>query len=89
MDIDLEQEFQLLMRTVIKQIGEKVERGELTDHEAADLLRMVEDRMQFQKESVAWNTSGCNFPAPPQDYRDEDWPPNVDPETGWDHSRCW
>lgn len=85
MDIDLEQEFQLLMRTVIKQIDDKVQRGELTDHEAADLLEMLEDRMQVKAEPFpipAWNNSGCTIGQ-------EDWPAGVDPETGWEHSRCF
>jgi hypothetical protein len=61
-EIDLEQEFQMLMRTVIKQIGDKRDRGELTDLEAADLLRMVEDRMQAPQKSDpdrAWSSSNC------------------------------
>jgi hypothetical protein len=39
--IDLEQEFQLLMRTVVKQIEDKVATGELTRREANDLITMV------------------------------------------------
>lgn len=43
--IDLEQEFQQLMRTVLKQIEDKVQSGELTRTEANHLITMVNVRM--------------------------------------------
>ena len=49
-DINLEQEFQLLMRTVIKQINDKMDRGELTADEGTRLIKMVEGRMLPPKE---------------------------------------
>jgi len=58
MDIDLEQEFQLLMRVVIKQINDKITTGELTEPEASQLIDMVNDRM-FSGRSYdnAWSQS--------------------------------
>jgi hypothetical protein len=44
MNIDLEQEFQLLMRVVIKQINDKITTGELTEPEASQLINMVNER---------------------------------------------
>lgn len=55
--IDLEQEFQLLMRTVFKQIEDKVQRGELTRPEANQLITMVNIRLN---------------PTPTDDRVDED-----------------
>lgn len=43
--MDLEQEFEKLMRTVYKQIEDKVQSGELTRPEANQLITMVSDRM--------------------------------------------
>lgn len=56
--IDLEQEFQLLIRTVIKQINDKVTSGELTQFEAGQLTTMVNLRTQLPAQTeVAWSES--------------------------------
>jgi hypothetical protein len=57
--IDLEQEFQLLMRTVVKQIENKVDTGELTRREANDLISMVNLRTQRPTElgDEGWSPS--------------------------------
>lgn len=43
--IDLEQEFQLLMRNVERQIEDKVTTGQLTQSDANRLLTMISTRM--------------------------------------------
>jgi hypothetical protein len=70
-DINLEQEFQILMRTVIKQINDKMNRGELTDNEGKQLIKMVETRTRepdlFEDDPTytdytydqGWSSSSC------------------------------
>lgn len=93
--IDLEQEFQLLMRTVVKQIEDKVQRGELTRPEANQLLTMVDVRMNpFPKphptdrlyeldEDEGWSASTRACAGVPD--RDSDYPP-FDDDDGWSGS---
>ena len=75
MEINLEQEFQILMRTVLKQINDKKDRGELTYDEATLLIDMVEDRMR-PFPTAAWDSSGCSIGS---DYQNDD---------GWTSSTC-
>ena len=66
--IDLEQEFCSLMRTLIKQIDDKCNSGELTAEEAQRLTEMVEERsdidilhQQAEQRNYGWSHSGCSF----------------------------
>lgn len=70
--IDLEQEFQLLMRTVVKQIEDKVNAGALTRPEANQLLTMVNTRMQ-PPEQEAWSASTQACMDAYQYEEDEAW----------------
>lgn len=54
-DINLEQEFQILMRTVVKQINDKMNRGELTTEEGERLIRMVENRTKLPAKEDVWD----------------------------------
>jgi hypothetical protein len=75
-EINLEQEFQILMRTVIKQINDKMSRGELTNDEGELLVGMVEDRMQ--PPARAWNSSNCFIGEDDPDYSyDQGWSPST------------
>lgn len=96
--IDLEQEFQLLMRTVTKQIEDKVQRGELTRPEANQLITMVNVRMasfpalkdngvDLEDEDEGWSASTRACMGVPD--RESDYPP-FDDDDGWSGStRCW
>jgi hypothetical protein len=79
MEIDLEQEFQILMRAVVKQIDDKEQRGELTTDEAVRLSDMIRERMQppERKPARAWNSSGC-YDVLNTDYTwDDGWSPST------------
>ncbi len=58
-DIDLEHEFQLLKDAAIKQIGDKLAKGELTDEQADKLTDMVQEGMNPPQ--TAWSSSGCSY----------------------------
>jgi hypothetical protein len=53
-EIDLEQEFRLLMRMARKQVDVKVNSGELTEEEGNQLLDMIDDRTNT---SEGWQSS--------------------------------
>jgi hypothetical protein len=72
-EINLEQEFQLLMRTVIKQINDKMDRGELTANEGEQLTKLVEARMQ---------------PPAPVDEWDDPTYSDYTYDQGWSPSSC-
>lgn len=77
MEMDLEQEFQKLMRTVIRKINDKLEDGELTADEAGELTRMVMDRTATPPVARGWDNSmdSCT----------------IDQDEGWTGSttQCW
>jgi hypothetical protein len=76
---DLEKEFLELMKEAIKKVDDKQYRGELTAVEAADLKRMIENRMHAYK--------GDQHEFHPAD-EDATWP--SDDNDGWDASeKCW
>lgn len=74
--IDLEQEFQLLMRTVVKQIEDKVSTGELTRKEGNDLITMVNLRTvrptELGDEGWSASTISCMEAANYDDYDQDD-----------------
>lgn len=92
--INLEQEFQLLMRTVIKQIDIKVSSGELTTEEATKLVDMVGRCHPKSQDEVepepSWESSfeSCTIPGYPGWKREQDRLADACPE-GHDYDCGW
>lgn len=87
---DLEEEWDLLMNGVRKEIADKLTKGEIKDWEAYELLKKVSagsvlgTKTQFR----AWNNSGCSIDTydGTTTTDEEKCPEGHDPGCGWSSS---
>lgn len=84
---DLEQEWDLLMNGVRKEIADKLTKGEIKDWEADELLKKVSagSVLGANTQRRAWNNSGCTIDSD-DNYSEERCPEGHDPGCGWSSS---